>query len=90
MTTEKIMIENLKCHGCAKTITNTLSAMEGVENVEVSVDEGSVTFSYNESQQQKDQILHKLAKLGYPEKGNNNFRSQAKSFVSCAVGRMSK
>ncbi len=90
MTTEIIIIENLKCHGCANTITKSLSAMEGVENVEVSVDESSVTLSYNESQQQKDNILQKLAKLGYPEQGNNSFRSQATSFVSCAVGRMNK
>ncbi|RUA23925.1 MAG: heavy-metal-associated domain-containing protein, partial [Bacteroidetes bacterium] len=30
-----------------------------------------------------------LRKLGYPEAGNNSGFSVAKSFVSCAVGRMS-
>ena len=90
MRTENIFLENLKCHGCANTIQKELARMEGVDHVKVSIDNSSVELSYDEKQIEKNDILHKLARLGYPEQGNNSFRSQAVSYVSCAVGRMSK
>ncbi|MBE9489769.1 MAG: heavy metal transporter, partial [Bacteroidetes bacterium] len=35
-------------------------------------------------------VKNKLAAIGYPEEGENNTMvSKAKSFVSCATGRMS-
>jgi len=88
MNTEKIIIENLKCHGCANTIRKEVSKLEGVSSVEVGMEDSSVNVVYDEQIQQKDNILHKLAKIGYPEKGNNTFTSEVKSYVSCAIGRM--
>lgn len=90
MTAEKINIENLKCEGCANTITRGVSGLEGVSNVHVNVEDSSVSFDYDESKQSKDQILKKLARLGYPEKGKNSLKSSAVSYVSCAIGRVSK
>jgi hypothetical protein len=37
----------------------------------------------------REEVIDKLNFLGYPEKGNNSLLSQAKSYVSCAVGKMS-
>ena len=37
----------------------------------------------------KEAILKKLTSLGYPEKGHNTIFNEAKSYVSCAVGKMS-
>ncbi len=90
MTTEKIIIENLKCHGCANTINKGITKMEGVHEVNVSVEDASVTVGYDESMQNKEEIIKKLARLGYPEKGNNSFKSTAVSYVSCAIGRVNK
>lgn len=90
MKTENIIVENLKCHGCANTVQKELNHMKGVENVQVSIDSSTVELSFDEKQTEKNDILRKLARLGYPEQGNNSFRSQAVSYVSCAVGRMSK
>lgn len=88
MNTEKIIIENLKCHGCANTIRREISKLAGVSAVEVRMEDSSVTVVYDDQLQQKDQILQKLAKIGYPEKGNNSFVSEVKSYVSCAIGRI--
>ncbi len=38
---------------------------------------------------QREQVVTKLVGLGYPELGNNHFISKTKSFVSCAIGKMS-
>lgn len=89
MNTEKIVIENLKCHGCANTIRREVSKLEGVDSVNVGMEDSSVTVSYDENKLGKDEILRRLAKIGYPEKGNNTFVSEVKSYVSCAMGRMS-
>ncbi|CAL2089243.1 Heavy metal transporter [Tenacibaculum sp. 190524A05c] len=84
---QEIYIENLKCGGCAKTITSELSEIKGVDNVDVNVTDSKVTFNSPDSI--VETIKEKLSKLGYPEVGDtNNIMHKAKSFVSCAVGRM--
>ena len=37
-----IIVQNLKCGGCAKTIINTLTALDNVKNVEVDVNQSTV------------------------------------------------
>ncbi len=81
-------IQNLKCGGCANTIMTRLSALNDIDNVVVNNDNDSVSFIYKED---NDLIEAKnlLSKLGYPIIGENNpLTKKAKSFVSCAVGRM--
>ena len=90
MTTEKIMIENLKCHGCANTIRKELSRIEGVSKVEIEMEDSSVNVEFDELLVPKENILKKLARLGYPESGHNSLKSEVVSYVSCAVGRMTK
>jgi len=90
MKTEKIIIENLKCHGCANTITKGISKMDGVSKVDVLVEESSVSVEYDEALQNRENIVKKLAKYGYPEQGNNNLKSEVVSYVSCAIGRVTK
>ena len=85
-----ILVQNLKCGVCASTIKNRVSEMEGVAGVEVDSSESTVKVNYSE-----ENVLlkakQKLAALGYPEvDAQNGLFTQAKSFVSCAVGRLSK
>ena len=81
-------IQNLKCGGCANTIITRLSALENIENVLVNNDNDTVTFNYKEDNNLSEAI-NLLSKLGYPIVGENNpLTKKAKSFVSCAVGRM--
>jgi copper chaperone len=85
--TREIYIENLKCGGCANTIKNGLNEIKGVDNVEVNVEDSKVSF--NAPENIVETIKAKLSKLGYPEVGDeNNLLHKAKSFVSCAVGRI--
>jgi copper chaperone CopZ len=89
-TTEKITVANLKCHGCATTIKNKLSAIEGVSGVEVNNDEDLVTVEHEEKVSRAE-ITKKLFSLGYPEATEENgLLTQLKSYASCMVGRLSK
>lgn len=86
---QEIYIENLKCGGCANTIVNGLSNIKGVDNVVVNVEKSLVTLVSNEAT--LSLVKEKLSKLGYPEVGaDNTVLHKAKSFVSCAVGRVQK
>lgn len=85
----KINIQNLKCGGCAHTITTKLTELNGINNVEVHVESTSVSFNYN-NDVELALVKNKLKTLGYPiEGGKNSVISKAKSFVSCATGKMS-
>ncbi len=86
---QEIYIENLKCGGCANTIKKGISSIKGVDDVDINVDESLVTFVASENV--LNQVKEKLSKLGYPEVGDKNtVLHKAKSFVSCATGKMSK
>ena len=87
----EIEIENLKCGGCARSILNGLADMQGVSNVEVDHENKLVKFSGEKAS--RAEVAEKLRSMGYPEKGTLEGLSagvaNAKSFVSCAMGRMS-
>ncbi|QNM85501.1 heavy-metal-associated domain-containing protein [Polaribacter pectinis] len=82
-----IQIENLKCGGCAATIKKGLLSLENVSEVEIDIENSIVSVTSTDSS--TEQIKEKLSKLGYPEVGDKNtIVHKAKSFVSCAVGRI--
>lgn len=84
---EIIYVDNLKCHGCANTITNKLKALAGVDQVKVEVEESKIEVKHQQNVTRED-FLKTLAGLGYPELGTSNTIQKAKSYVSCAVGRL--
>ena len=69
------------------SIKTTLLKMIGVSGVDVFKEEDKVCVTGVAVE--REEIVAKLAFLGYPEKGNNNLFSKAKSFVSYAVGSVS-
>jgi copper chaperone len=85
-----IQVENIKCVGCANTISSRLSEMEIINRCEVDVKQGLITIRGNESG--RAEVAQLLLKLGYPEVGTAEglkaAAAKAKSFVSCAVGRL--
>ncbi|RAR70112.1 heavy-metal-associated domain-containing protein [Flavobacterium aciduliphilum] len=85
----KLIVQNLKCGGCAKTISSKIAQVGSISEIEVVVDESSVSFSYdNESTLEK--VVEVLKTNGYPVEGDSNtMTTKAKSFVSCAIGKMS-
>ncbi len=82
-----IQIQNLKCGGCAKTILNKLSELNGIKDITIEEETSSVSFEHltgNDIAVAKD----KLKALGYPAiEDENGILQKAKSFVSCANGR---
>lgn len=91
-----VSVENIKCGGCANSIRKQLVAMESVENVNVDVEQGQVSLQCSDSVNSDElrlQLVQTLLKMGYPETGSveglKSAGAKAKSFVSCAVGRMS-
>ncbi len=85
-----IIVQNLKCGGCAKTIVSKLSDLENVSKVAVDVDTATVTFSH-QVVTDVTKVSEKLKTLGYPAiTDKNSMAAKAISFVSCATGKMSK
>ncbi|GAB4127185.1 MAG: hypothetical protein OHK0045_12270 [Raineya sp.] len=82
----EIQVENIKCGGCMNSIKKAIAAIAGVQTVEVIKETETVLVEGAADLRQS--ITEKLASLGYPEKGNNNLIHKAKSFVSCAIGRV--
>lgn len=92
----QFVVENIKCGGCANSIERALRAEEGVNSVTVDVAEGVVKVSVEPSSgaHAVEAARRRLAELGYPEQGSvhgfGGVGAKAKSFVSCAVGRMNR
>ena len=85
-----LKIQNLKCGGCANTIITKVSDLNQITDVNVNVEESTVTFT-STSEEEIENVKNKLSALGYPIEGDNNsVISKAKSYVSCATGKMSQ
>ncbi len=85
-----VAVENIKCNGCASSIRSKLVEQELAKAVEVDVELGEVHIEGNPAW--RDQTIAALAKMGYPEVGSveglKSAAAKAKSFVSCAIGRI--
>jgi copper chaperone len=87
MKTEKLLLANIKCSGCATTIKNELLKIKGVENITVDIENDSIDLSYNETD--RELIIHRLHSLGYPEATEKNgLLLQLKSYSSCIIGNI--
>ena len=87
--TSVILIQNLKCGGCAKTIISKLEEILTITNISVSVESSSVKFDIL-NQEDITTVKNKLKSIGYPSiDQDNSILSKAKSFVSCASGKLS-
>ncbi|WP_223032789.1 heavy-metal-associated domain-containing protein [Hanstruepera marina] len=84
-----VKIQNLKCGGCAYTIQTKISELKGVSDVTVEVDNDEVIFNCD-SDSLVMEVKQKLKTLGYPEETEaNTIVTKAKSYVSCATGKLS-
>jgi copper chaperone len=84
----KLYLDNIKCSGCANSISKRLNEIEGVESATVNVEEGYISFN-SQNKNILDNVKSAMAKMGYPEKGTSDFIDNAKSYVSCMIGRLS-
>lgn len=82
---------NVKCGGCANTLTTKLAEDFGVVTVNLEVEPRQITLEIEESN--IPALRTALKGLGYPMSDEDlstveGFTTTAKSFVSCAVGKM--
>jgi copper chaperone len=86
-----IEVENIKCGGCANTIEKQLRKLDSVSAVNIDIEAGQVTIEAATTD--REQLVATLLKNGYPEKGPAEglkaAQARARSFVSCAIGKMS-
>jgi copper chaperone len=87
METLEIFVENIKCSGCMSGIKKALMEFPGVKSVEIELDEEKITL--HGEILDRTAYVKKMDSMGYPEKGNNTFLKEAKSYVSCAIGKVS-
>jgi copper chaperone len=58
-------VQNVKCGGCAAAIREGLLKLSGVEEVDVTIQEGIVTV--RGTKLSREALAGKLAEIGYPE-----------------------
>ena len=87
----QVHVENIKCGGCEKSIIKGLSSIEGLSSIAIDRDQQVVSVTADASL--RDALVAKLKSMGYPEHGSVSGLeaglTNAKSFVSCAIGRVS-
>ena len=88
--TTTLEVLNVKCGGCANTLTTALKEDFGEVTVDLEVMPRKITLDLEESRMEELKI--KLRGLGYPLttdelSGMDKVTTTAKSFVSCAVGK---
>ena len=84
-------VENVKCSGCANTLITSLKEEFGEVEVNLEVSPRKITLDLDNSK--KEALKLKLRGLGYPLctdelSGFQKATTTAKSFVSCAIGKM--
>lgn len=56
MTTTTISVKGMTCSGCVNAVFKALSAVEGVKNVDVSLEQNQATVTYDDGVV-KDEVL---------------------------------
>ena len=84
-------VKNVKCGGCAGTLTKALKEVFGEVEVNLEVEPREITLELKEGQEEALKL--KLRSLGYPLVTDELSTFQtvgttAKSFLSCAIGKM--
>ena len=86
---QTLEVQNLRCGGCANTITKKLNDVPNISEIEIDIENSKISFDYKSAE---DAIAakNKLKSLGYPEVDEpNSILDKGKSFVSCATGKLS-
>jgi copper chaperone CopZ len=83
----ELFVENIKCGGCMTSIKKGILELKGVSQVAIALEDEKITIEGDHLNRKA--ITKKLDGIGYPEKGNNTLFKEAKSYVSCAIGKMS-
>jgi len=83
-----LALENIKCNGCSTSIKIELLKIPTVKSASVSNEEGTVAIEYSGDENIWNKIVEKLHSMGYVKPGEGSLISSAKSYVSCAIGKL--
>ena len=72
MTTERFQVPGVSCQHCVTAITKEVSALPGVQHVQVALDNKTVTVEHGE-QINTDAIVAAINEAGYDEVTRLNF-----------------
>ena len=85
-----VHIQNLKCGGCEATIINRLTELKSITDVSINQEDQTVSFDFH-TKHDFEHVKHVLSAIGYPIVGKDNtLYTKAKSYVSCAKGKINK
>ncbi|MDI3527809.1 MAG: copper chaperone [Tenuifilum sp.] len=65
MKTVNLKVKNMKCMGCVNSIQNSLTGMNGINDVKIDLTNQTVTLTY-ESDKALEDVFSKLKDIGYP------------------------
>ncbi|WP_304545929.1 heavy-metal-associated domain-containing protein [Sulfurimonas microaerophilic] len=87
---QTFQVQNVKCTGCANTLTTKLKEQFGEIEVNLDVMPREITLKIVE--EEIEMLRRELKKLGYPMSDEkldflDTNAAKAKSFVSCAIGK---
>lgn len=85
---EILIVQNIKCGGCAASIRGKLEKIDGITDVGVDVEKGEVSYT---SLSEEVSVLAKeaLKNMGYTQ-DDPSLIDSAMSYVSCMIGRLKK
>jgi copper chaperone CopZ len=83
-------IQNLKCGGCAHTIISSLEELNNIDDVNLNIDSSEINFICLTTEDEQI-VYQELKNLGYPViEDENTLSLKAKSYISCAIGKIKK
>ena len=84
MQTELMKVTGMTCGGCINNVTHALQAIDGVDDVKVSLSAGEATVQYDERRTSPDQLNAAVKGAGYGVDVTNAARSQKSKGGCCA------
>ena len=65
-----LTVKGMTCMGCVKSVRNVLEPIPGVASVDITLDNGQVTISYDAAQTGLNQFAAAIQDAGYEVVGN--------------------
>jgi len=65
MQTVELKVEGMDCQGCVKSVTRMLSGVAGVENVDVSLEQGRARIRYDPAKAGPGEFKRAIERAGY-------------------------
>ena len=84
MQTELMKVTGMTCGGCINNVTHALQAIDGVDDVKVSLSAGEATVQYDERRTSPDQLKSAVKSAGYGVDATKVGQSQKSKGGCCA------